>query len=100
MTKDFQIRVEAVVDVEDYAEELWREIETTPEFKQYGDRCRVRSAFFANQSEDVIAIDADIAELKAALFQTNDYPLAQQAILAAIEERRNAKEIALHHADE
>ena len=78
MTKDFQIRVEAVVDVEDYAEELWREIETTPEFKQY----------------------ADIAELKAALFQTNDYPLAQQAILAAIEERRNAKEIALHHADE
>ena len=64
MTKDFQIRVEAVIDVEDFAEELWREIEATPEFKQYGDRCRVRSAFFANRSADIIAIDNDIDELK------------------------------------
>lgn len=33
------------------AEILWREIESLPEFQEYGERYRVRSAFFAYQKQ-------------------------------------------------
>ena len=45
--------------------------------------------------EDWLTIGADIDELETVITKLSQFPVATQALLAALEERHNAREVAL-----